>query len=145
MTNLQIRVQAHRLIFLPLFSFSYFFDIKPIFFFYRVDLSHAPTPSRNTSQYTYAVCTQSRVDCESETAIFFFFFVADAGFSMARLAFEGSVDTERLLPQAPADLQRRRQQPIPQRVTTVTCLVLFLNLQTLGKRNREREKQQRGK
>lgn len=64
---------------------------------------------------------------------------------MARLVFEGSVDTQRLLPQAPADLQRRRQQPIPQRVTTVTCLVLFLNLQTLGKRNREREKQQRGK
>lgn len=72
------------------------------------------------------------------------FFSVDAGFSTASLLFEGCVDTERLLPQAPADLQRRRQPPIPQRVTTVTCLVLFLNLQTAAQRNRGWEESGRG-
>lgn len=72
--------------------------------------------------------------------VFLISFFVDAGFSTASLPFEGCVDTERLLPQAPADLQRRRQPPIPQRVTTVTCLVLFLNLQTAAQRNRGRER-----
>lgn len=44
---------------------------------------------------------------------------------------DGSVVYSLLL-QAKACLQKDRQQPIPQRGATVTCLVSFLNLQTRG-------------
>lgn len=50
-----------------------------------------------------------------------------------------------MLLQAQAGLQRGRQQPIPQRVTPVTWLVSFLDLQTRGEIYRERERERERK